>query len=71
MAIGFHIYNEIGVAVKKVHVNYDIVDQRASASWLTFSQLSVVFGITKPTVLEKNALLVAFSTEDDTRFRST
>ena len=32
------------------------------ASWLTVSHLSLAFGLTKPTVLEKNALLVAFST---------
>ena len=31
------------------------------ASWLTLSHLSLVFGLTKPTVL-KNALLVVFST---------
>ena len=27
------------------------------ASWLTFGHLSLVFGLTKPTVLEKNALV--------------
>ena len=33
------------------------------ASWLTFSHLSLAFGLTKPTVLEKNALLIAFRTD--------
>ena len=43
------------VAVKTVHVhvNYDIMDQCASCIMAHLYHLSLVFGLTKPTVLEK------------------